>query len=724
MKKLVLVLICLCLMQLAQATIIKCQAEDTRLITVAGNNWKTLTDASALGGVYITGILSKGSPVDPAGISNYKFRAPAGNYTLYVRYTKQNDGNPAYTNDSFFCSDSSFSLTAAMAERNNTPATGLDSISSEGGTYAWCLIDTANSYVQAADGFAYFRIAPREDGWRFDAFAFVSQGETVSNDILNNAPEYEPYAAYDAFVTPENEDGSVGTPVLVGSDWKVNDLTFNFSAGVDPAGVEPLNPAIVKHNLYLQKGAPADPNLYLVGSVNQTSATDPAQSIGPLSSLVPPVSLAVETAYLWQIEEVIMDSNSVPYPNGHPSNYVSPVWSFVTAGLTPEITGISDHMLTDENGDTSFVIETTVIANNFKWFKVVGEQDTAENAEADDIELSDSGIYSGTATKTLTIMGAASDGSDDAQVYAIAYNNTTPSAPSAVRWFWAPRLVNLYAFDTTNVVDGNSMTPDIISGYDMALLSNDVGPDVPSLDAGIPTAPGIVSNTSSLKFHNPRAAPADPNHGDAQYGAVAQEWAGAYKDITISAWVYNSGGSNWNRILDYGNDTDHFMMFCVNPGSINNAVRFAVKNGADSEQTVTTPDGALPLNQWTHVVATLTGTTARLYINGNLSATNTALNHDPISFGPTSNNWLGRSQWGSGDGYFNGKLDQLKIYNYALSTIEVGQDYLADTLKEYLCDSENSTLGVYDFNDDCIINLVDFANLAARWMEDDRIHAE
>jgi hypothetical protein len=29
-------------------------------------------------------------------------------------------------------------------------------------------------------------------------------------------------------------------------------------------------------------------------------------------------------------------------------------------GLTPEITGISDHMLTDENGDTSFVIETTL----------------------------------------------------------------------------------------------------------------------------------------------------------------------------------------------------------------------------------------------------------------------------------------------------------------------------------------------------------------------------
>jgi hypothetical protein len=67
-------------------------------------------------------------------------------------------------------------------------------------------------------------------------------------------------------------------------------------------------------------------------------------------------------------------------------------------------------------------------------------------------------------------------------------------------------------------------------------------------------------------------------------------------------------------------------------------------------------------------------------------------------------------------------IDELKIFNYGLSTVEVGQVYLADTLEEYVCDMENYDLGVYDINDDCIINLSDFASLAARWMEDDRIH--
>ena len=341
--------------------------------------------------------------------------------------------------------------------------------------------------------------------------------------------------------------------------------------------------------------------------------------------------------------------------------------------------------------------------------------------------LADTGIYSGTTTKTLVITGAAANGSDDARVYAVAYNGvpdemgTQASAPSAARWFWAPRLMNLYAFETMNVVEGINVTPDTISGYDMRLLSNDTGGDVPSLDADIPATPGIAGNASSLKFHNPRTSPADPNNSDAQYAAVSQGWAGAYKDITISVWVYNNGGSNWNRILDYGNDTNNYMFLCVNPGTVNNSVRFAVKVGG-TEQTVTTAANAIPVGQWTHVAATLTGNSGRIYINGELVVTSTTITNDPIAYGPSVNNWIGRSQWGDGDGYFNGKIDQLMIYNYALSTVQVGQDYLADTLKEYVCNRQLYDLGNYDTNGNCLLDLYDFASMAARWLEDDRIY--
>jgi hypothetical protein len=532
---------------------------------------------------------------------------------------------------------------------------------------------------------------------------------------------------YDPQAIPENVDGTAGTPVEVSPGvYSIDDIVLSFKAGRDLDEVYTVNPGIHHHNVYLQSDLPNDANMILVDySLPQVSLEDPVQSFA-LDDVVPPIKHKPGTTYQWQVEMVMKDPNGIPYPANSPENIWGSVWSFTTATAAPAITAISDHMLL-VNGNTSFTITTTNIANNYRWFKVVGNPDTTANGETDDVMLADTGIYSGTTTKTLVITGAAANGSDDARVYAVAYNGvpdemgTQASAPSAARWFWAPRLMNLYAFETMNVVEGINVTPDTISGYDMRLLSNDTGGDVPSLDADIPATPGIAGNASSLKFHNPRTSPADPNNSDAQYAAVSQGWAGAYKDITISVWVYNNGGSNWNRILDYGNDTNNYMFLCVNPGTVNNSVRFAVKVGG-TEQTVTTAANAIPVGQWTHVAATLTGNSGRIYINGELVVTSTTITNDPIAYGPSVNNWIGRSQWGDGDGYFNGKIDQLMIYNYALSTVQVGQDYLADTLKEYVCNRQLYDLGNYDTNGNCLLDLYDFASMAARWLEDDRIY--
>lgn len=551
--------------------------------------------------------------------------------------------------------------------------------------------------------------------------------ELFIDDAFFGQLEEELGLPYDPQVTPENIDKTAGTPVEVSVGvYSIDDIVLSFKAGHDPEGVYAVNPAIDHHNVYLQSGLPNDANLILVDySLPQESLTDPLQSFA-LADVVPPIKLKPGTIYQWQVEMIMKDPNGIPYPVGSPDNIIGSVWKFTTANVIPAITAISDHMLLVD-GNTSFTITTTNVANHYRWFKVVGNPDTTANGETDDVMLTDTGIYSGTTTKTLVITGAAANGSDDARVYAVAYNGvpdeigTQASAPSAARWFWAPRLMNLYAFETTTEVDGVKVTPDMVSGFDMKLLSNDTGDDVPSLDTAIPTAPGIAGNTSSLKLHNPRTSPADPNNGDAQYAAVSQGWAGAYKDITISAWVYNNGGSNWNRILDYGNDTNNYMFLCVNPGSVNNAVRFAVKVGG-TEQTVTTAAEAAPVGQWTHVVATLTDSTARIYINGELVVTSTAITNDPIAYGPSVNNWIGRSQWGDGDGYFNGKIDQLMIYNYALSTLQIGQDYLADTLEEYVCNRQLYDLGNYDTNGNCLLDLYDFASMAARWLEDDRIY--
>jgi len=550
---------------------------------------------------------------------------------------------------------------------------------------------------------------------------YVDDAAFGSNDKADGKP-------YDPVVGPDPlETGFPGTPVDTGGQvWKIFDIVLGWKAGIDPNEIYAVNPNIVKHNIYLQTDLPADPNFFYIGSVDQVSLVDPNQSFA-LADADPAVVLEQGTTYQWQVEQVILDPNGVAYPDGDPDNIWGSIWSFTTANAVPSITSITDHMLLDSNGDTSFTIATTASADNFRWYKVVGEVDSDDNGETDDVEIdgtTDGGIYSDFETKTLVVTGAAADGSQDALIYAKAFNGvpgaegSEPSEPSAARWFWAPNLKSYYSFESvTN--DGNDVTPDSVSGYGMVLLSNDTGEDVPSLEPNVPSAPGIVGNGNSLLFDNPRIG--DPNSADAQYGQVFAPWAAGYKDLTISAWIYNKGGSNWNRILDYGNNTNNYTFLCVNPGSVNNAVRFAVKV-TGTEQTVTTAAGALPVNEWTYVSATLTESTARIYINGELAATSTTLTNNPVNYGTTVNNWLGRSQWGGGDGYFNGLLDELKIYNYARTSVDVGQDYLADTQEEYVCNLEVYDLENYDTNENCLLDLPDFASMAARWLEDDRIY--
>ena len=180
--------------------------------------------------------------------------------------------------------------------------------------------------------------------------------------------------------------------------------------------------------------------------------------------------------------------------------------------------------------------------------------------------------------------------------------------------------------------------------------------------------------------------------------------------------------SNWNRIVDFGNNTDNYVFVCLNPGSVNNAVRFAVKV-TGTEQSVTSPAEAVPVGEWTFVTATLSGNTARMYVNGERVAVNTSMTNDPISFAPTTQNWVARSMWGAGDGYFNGMLDALKIWNYGLSAQEVGYEYLMTvTDQPWVCDREawqaDALMAALDVNDDCRIDMIDLAAFAGKWLED------
>ncbi|NLU95328.1 RICIN domain-containing protein [Chitinophaga sp. Ak27] len=165
------------------------------------------------------------------------------------------------------------------------------------------------------------------------------------------------------------------------------------------------------------------------------------------------------------------------------------------------------------------------------------------------------------------------------------------------------------------------------------------------------------------------------------YATLPAGIVSSLSDFTVSAWVKMDAMANWMRVFDFGNSTTQYMFLSVQAGTttVNNIsssiVRYAIKNGG-TELNVSAPY-TFPINSWVHLAVTQSGDTARLYINGVLVSSNSALNIRPSQLTPTGTstgtalNYLGKSQFS--DPIFNGAIDEFKIYKRALSDAEIAE---------------------------------------------------
>jgi hypothetical protein len=171
-----------------------------------------------------------------------------------------------------------------------------------------------------------------------------------------------------------------------------------------------------------------------------------------------------------------------------------------------------------------------------------------------------------------------------------------------------------------------------------------------------PRQPGKIG--SALSFCNSNAYATLPT------GSVSSLTG----DYTVSTWVNPASNASWQRVFDIGSSSNASMFLTVNDGT---ELRYAItSSGAGGEQRLNSSNPkTLPLNQWSLVTVTVAGTTGTMYVNGQVVATNTAMTLHPSTFGQSTKNYLGKSQYN--DPAFNGALDDFNIYNRALSPAEV-----------------------------------------------------
>jgi Chondroitinase B/Concanavalin A-like lectin/glucanases superfamily len=242
-------------------------------------------------------------------------------------------------------------------------------------------------------------------------------------------------------------------------------------------------------------------------------------------------------------------------------------------------------------------------------------------------------------------------------------------------------------------------TPDIgadeISGAPILarfLTTNDVGPYSPLVITNLP--PNTNSLIAYLAFNDGTAndSSGNSNDGTLMNGAAIVSDAtrgkvlvldgiddyvdlgnGASLDLsddneaTIAAWVKVALSHNHNTILSKGEWKDCYSLLIKG----DTTPKDQLWTGND---TSVFSGSAISTNVWTHVAVTINGSLANFYINGQLAGAANQ-NRGGLIDNTTNSVCLGREQYSgslpAGRWFFNGELDDVRLYNRVLSPAEI-----------------------------------------------------
>lgn len=446
-------------------------------------------------------------------------------------------------------------------------------------------------------------------------------------------------------------DGAIGVASTALLEWQV---------GSDPNEADGIVAwdAVAGYYVWFGEIDSEDPNLYLLTPTAQaTTSFDPV--------------IELDKSYHWQIEQTFDNGQGGVYPAGDPNNVMGPVWTFQAELTVPVITQQPVGVTRADQGATVELSVTAINATDYEWWysedDVVGGDVTVGTGSVltlTNVQLSDQGYY-----------------------YCVVSKPGTASVTSTMAQVVINRLLSWYPFENT---------------------LNDFAGVNHGTSAGLPMAytTGIVTADSQVYA-------ADPN--GAMYAVLPE---GTYpkagignglERFTYSAWVKFGAGEGGHLMGQFNLGSTTGMRVTLNKGfDISTFVR------SETGTAVVADKSGLGIanDEWHLVTITYNGSQVETYFDGmsvgpnNYSAANFAVWQYPFPL-------LSINSRGTiGTENFVGNVDDMRIYNFALSAEQVAQMFY-DVSGEKVCLYGNPT---YDLNSNCIVDLGDLALLAADWL--------
>ncbi|GAB2652037.1 LamG-like jellyroll fold domain-containing protein [Kribbella swartbergensis] len=194
---------------------------------------------------------------------------------------------------------------------------------------------------------------------------------------------------------------------------------------------------------------------------------------------------------------------------------------------------------------------------------------------------------------------------------------------------------------------------------------------------GAATLEGATSWASGGRFGNAVSLPGGAAGSGNQVRLPDNIQAGMDEEFTVSVWARPDALPNWVPLVQIGSSTDTFFLLQSSTqaaGATGFAATFKAPGNPVQERLTLGAGNDLPLNEWTHVVFTMSGSTGKIYFNGKLQATRTDFTvgiGDIGVGGNTTANLIGGTSWP--DPRFDGLVDDFRMYGYELSAEQVAE---------------------------------------------------